>query len=143
MIETGSAKREWNTCTSFYSTSGYFNNGVDQQLGFSNDPRQWAGGWLEWELEEDATGGCAELDGNDLTMGNVYMDLYELDLAADDFISWLTYPNHTLTLDCPDEDTCEGTSQWYSPSGAGNSEIFAKSRLIITGSYFESECIEQ
>lgn len=137
-----SSKREWNSCTGDFE---YYNNGPEQQrqADWPNDPRQWAGGWLEWELEEGPSGGCAELDGVNLSLGNVGMDLWELDLLRDDFVDWITYPTHVITLDCPNEDTCDGSSPWYLQNGEGNEEITAKSRAIITGSYFETECIEQ
>ena len=139
--DAGGLQREWNTCTGFHDA---FNNGTNQQRQdpWPTDPRQWAGGWMEWEVEDDSEG-CEALDGAPLSFDNIYMDLYELDWIGDDYVDWLSYPTHGLTLDCSDPDTCEGTSQWYSRNGAGNPEIDAKSRMIITGSYFETQRIEQ
>jgi len=136
-----SAKREWNSCTSSYE---YYNNGPEQQrqASWPDDPRQWAGGWFEWEVEDEEEG-CGALDGAPISFGSVAMNLYELDLFVDEFVNTLTYPTHAMTLDCPNQGTCDGTSQWYTRSGYNpNPEIDAKSRIIVTGSYFEHECIE-
>lgn len=134
---------EWNSCTCC-SGAYEFNNGYNsqRQSNWPDEPHQWAGGWFDWQLEGGEGAGCEALDGNDFNFGNVYMELYELDAFSHDYLTTLTYPNLVVPLDCPDEDTCTGQSDWKWPTDQGDLDVNAKVRARVTGSYFSAQCID-
>lgn len=66
---------------------------------------------------------CASIvSGAEVVLG-LWMTPYELDSDGDDKVSKLSYPTVSVPMNCnTGNDTCTGTSSWYSQSGSDRPE---------------------
>lgn len=152
--ELGSLEhREWNSCTSDYPPINctYYNDanctkqitdhGINTygQVGTQytvSCPRRYTDG--TWR------GGCKDFEGNNITLSQNFMTLYEKDLPdADDLVQSLYFPNLSRTLSGCDAWGCpEQGSSWVSPTSydtpAWPALVDAQIAITVRAELFES-----
>jgi len=157
-------KRQWNSCTRDWppnpaSELTYYNCTWDSTLetftqqctihGINNNGSvtDWYG--VECPRQNSAgayvRGGCSDLNGSGVTVGQNFMSVYEMDRPdGDDLIQTMYFPNLSVTFSCDVFSCAPVRSAWVSPNAYDDpvwpAVIDAKISILVEGGMSYGDC---
>ena len=125
-------KRQWQSCTSENPPPScyYYNDDCTKQMAAPDNRRSYASHYYI------ADGVCEDIGV--VTVGNVFMHVYELDSPdADDHVASLQYGDMDIDLECASAWICSGNSEWVSASSGGGT-IAARVQIEVRTALWNS-----
>ena len=152
-VTSGDDWYQWNSCTTKKAeyrapspcsgSNSYYNDGstsagcrTQSTLAYLSPAKFGSTNQIYYHFP-DVHYSCASVVSGVEVVSGLYMTAYELDWPdGDDRVSKLTYPTISIPMSCnTGNDTCTGTSSWYSQSGSDrpvtglSAEVYVKVKM--------------